>query len=106
MRAYKLHDGRRGAALTVRVTPRARRTEIAGFLEDGILRIRIAAPPVEGKANAALVEFLAKVLSVRKNRIEVVAGDKSLDKIISVTDLSADEVQRRVNAWLGAQTGE
>jgi uncharacterized protein len=106
MRAYKLHDGRRGAALTVRVTPRARRTEIAGFLEDGILRIRIAAPPVEGKANAALVEFLAKVLSVRKNRIEVVAGDKSLDKIISVTDLSADEVQRRVNAWLGALTGE
>jgi hypothetical protein len=106
MRAYKLHDGRRGAALTVRVTPRARRTEIAGFLEDGILRIRIAAPPVEGKANAALVEFLAKVLSVRKNRIEVVAGDKSLDKIISVTDLSADDVQRRVNAWLGAQTGE
>lgn len=106
MRAYKLHDGRHGAALTVRVTPRARRTEIAGFLEDGILRIRIAAPPVEGKANAALVEFLAKVLSVRKNRIEVVAGDKSLDKIISVTDLSADEVQRRVNAWMSAQTGE
>ncbi len=106
MRAYKLHDGRHGAALTVRVTPRARRTEIAGFLEDGILRIRIAAPPVEGKANAALVEFLAKVLSVRKNRIEVVAGDKSLDKIISVTDLSADEAQRRINAWMGEQAGE
>ncbi len=106
MRAYKLHDGHRGAAMTVRVTPRARRTEIAGFLEDGILRIRIAAPPVEGRANAALVEFLAKVLSVRKNRIEIVAGDKGLDKIVSITDLSADEVQRRVNAWLAAHSGE
>lgn len=103
MRAFKLHSGKSGAALTLRVTPRARKTEFAGVLEDGILRVRVAAPPVEGKANAELLSFLAKVLGVRKNRIEIVAGQRGLDKIVSVLDLSADEVQARISAWLAAQ---
>ncbi len=74
MAKFKLHDGRGGAALTVRVTPRARRTEIAGVRDDGTLKIRLAAPPVEGKANVALIKFLAGLLGVRKRRIEIVAG--------------------------------
>jgi len=105
MRAFKLHNGERGAALTVRVTPRARRTEVAGILEDGTLRVRVTAPPVEGKANAALVDFLAEVLDVRKSRIEIVAGEKGLDKIISISGMPAQEVQRRLQAWID-RTGE
>jgi uncharacterized protein (TIGR00251 family) len=100
MRTFKLHDGQRGAALTVRVTPRARRTEVAGILEDGTLRIRLTAPPVEGRANAALLEYLAEVLGIRKSRIEIVAGDKGLDKIVSITGMAAQEVQRRLQAWI------
>jgi len=73
-REYKLHNGERGAALTIRVTPRARKTQFGGVLEDGTLRVRVAAPPVEGKANQALINYVAKVLGVRKNRIEIVAG--------------------------------
>lgn len=96
MRKFKLHNGRTGAALTIRVTPRARKTEISGFREDGSLRIRVSAPPVEGKANKELVKFLAKLLGVRKNRIEIVAGAKSLDKIVSIVDMSAEEVQDRI----------
>jgi len=106
MRAFKLHSGKSGAALTLRVTPRARKTEFAGVLEDGILRVRVAAPPVEGKANAELLSFLAKVLGVRKNRIEIIAGQRGLDKIVSVLDLSAEEVQARISAWLAAQAPE
>lgn len=106
MRAFKLHSGKSGAALTLRVTPRARKTEFAGVLEDGILRVRVAAPPVEGKANAELLSFLAKVLGVRKNRLEIIAGQRGLDKIVSVLDLSADEVQTRISAWLAAQAQE
>ncbi len=102
-REFKLHDGERGAALTIRVTPRARKTEIAGVLDDGTLRIRIAAPPVEGKANKALVNFLAKVIGVRKNKVEIVAGEKGLDKIISVVDMPAEEVEGRINDWMRAQ---
>jgi len=100
MRKFKLHDGKSGAALTVRVTPRARRTEVAGILDDGTLRVRVTAPPIEGKANAALVDFLAEALGIRKNRIEIVAGEKGLDKIVSITDMSAGEVQRRLQSWI------
>ena len=96
MRKFRLHDGQYGAALTIRVTPRARKTEFSGILDDGTLRIRINAPPREGKANKELIKFLSKVLKVRKNQIEIVAGEKSLDKIVSVLDLSAEQVQQRI----------
>lgn len=99
-REYKLHDGEQGTALTIRVTPRARKTEIAGVLDDGTLRIRIAQPPVDGKANKALIAFLAKVLNVRKNKIEIVAGHKGLDKIISILEMPAREAEQRINAWI------
>jgi hypothetical protein len=106
MRKFKLHNGKSGAALTVRVTPRARRTEVAEILEDGTIRIRVTAPPVEGKANAALVRFLAEVLGISKNRIEIVAGEKGLDKIVTITDLSAAEVQRRMQTWIDRNEGD
>jgi uncharacterized protein (TIGR00251 family) len=100
MRKFKLHDGKTGAALTIRVTPRARKTEISGFMDDGTLRVRVSAPPVEGKANAALIKFLAKVLGVRKNKIEIIAGEKSLDKIVSILDISAEQVQKKILSGL------
>ena len=106
MRKFKLHDGKSGAALTVRVTPRARRTEVAEILEDGTIRIRVTAPPVEGKANAALIQFLAEALGIRRNRIDIVAGEKGLDKIVSITELSAAEVQRRLQAWIDRNEGD
>ena len=100
MRRYKLHNGKHGAALTVRVTPRARKSEVGGILEDGTIRIRIQEPPVEGKANRALVTFLSKVLGVRKNRIEIVAGQKGLDKIVAVESMTAEEVENRIQGYL------
>ncbi len=103
MRKFNLHDGKRGAALTIRVTPRARKTEFGNSLEDGTLRVRVSAPPVEGKANIALIKFVAKVLGVRKNRIEIVAGQKGLDKILSILDVSAEDAEQRIQAWLEEQ---
>lgn len=103
MRRYKLHNGKKGAALTIRVTPRSRKTEFGGVMENGTLRIRVAAPPVEGKANTALVKFLAKVLGVRKNRIDIVAGEKGLDKIISILDMSAEDAEQRIQGFLGEE---
>lgn len=100
MRKFKLHDGKRGAALTIRVTPRARKTEFGGVMEDGTLRIRINAPPVEGKANKELIRFLSDVLDVNKSRIEIVAGEKGLDKILSVLDMSAEDAEERILAWI------
>ncbi len=102
MRKFKLHNGKVGAAITVRVTPRARKSEFAGIMEDGTLRIRIQEPPVGGKANRALISFLAKVLGVRASRIEIVAGETGLDKIVAVEAMSAEEVENRIQGWLDA----
>ncbi len=100
MRKFRLHNGKYGAALTVRVTPRARKSEVGGILEDGTIRIRIQEPPVEGKANRALVVFLSKILGVRKNQIEIVAGEKGLDKIVAVEAMTAEEVEKRLQGYL------
>jgi hypothetical protein len=95
-RRFRFHDGRSGAAVTVHVTPRARKTEITGILPDNTLRIRLAAPPVEGAANKALLEFLAKVLGVRESNLEILAGEKGRDKIISVVDLDTAAADERI----------
>lgn len=69
-------------------------------MADGTLRVRVQAPPVEGKANQALKGFLAEVLGIRERRIEIVAGEKSLDKIISIDDMTAAEAEKRIEKWL------
>ncbi len=100
MRKFKLHDGKHGAALTVRVTPRASRTTFGGVLEDGTVRVRVSAPPLEGRANTALIKFLAKVLGVSRSRVEIVAGEKGLDKILSIIDMNAEQVEERIQYWM------
>lgn len=95
-RKYHLHNGQKGAALAIRVTPRASRNEIVEILSDGTVKIRLTAPPVEGKANLALVEFLAEVLELPANRIEIVAGTTGRDKLVSVLDLDAETVHQRI----------
>lgn len=95
-RKYHLHDGQKGSALAVRVTPRASRNEISGILDDGTVKIRLTAPPVEGKANVALIEFLSGVIGVPASRIEVVAGRTGRDKLVSILDLDAETVHQRI----------
>jgi uncharacterized protein (TIGR00251 family) len=63
-----------GAALAVRVTPRASKNRIVEVLGDGTVKIQLTAPPVDGEANAKLIAFLAAVLDISKSRIEIVAG--------------------------------
>jgi uncharacterized protein (TIGR00251 family) len=99
-RKFRLHDGKGGAALNIRVTPRARKTEIGELMADGTLRIRIQEPPVEGKANKALIAFLAKLFGVSKSRVQIVAGVHGLDKIVSILDLPAKDVQARIEQAL------
>lgn len=78
--------------IDVYIQPRAARTELAGS-HDGHPKIRIAAPPVEGAANAALVEFVAKRLKVAKGRVRVVGGLTSRRKVLEIDGI-APEVLR------------
>jgi uncharacterized protein (TIGR00251 family) len=95
-RKYRLHDGQKGAALAIRVTPRSSKNEIAEILSDGTVRIRLTTPPVEGKANEALVAFLAEILDVPASKVEIVAGATGRDKLVSVIDLDADTLHSRI----------
>ncbi len=81
--------------LSLHIQPGARRTEIAGLHGDA-LKIRLAAPPVDGKANACLVEFLAERLDVAKSRIEVVSGASSRAKRIRIVGVVAATVRERL----------
>jgi hypothetical protein len=99
-RNFHLHDGKAGSALAVRITPRASRNKIVEVLGDGTIKIHIAAPPVDGEANAELISFLATVLNIPKSRLEIVAGQSGRDKLISVIDMDADTVHKRIVAHL------
>ena len=96
MTRHKLSDGRGGAALAIRVTPRASRNEIVEILPDNTIKIRLTAPPIDGKANEALIEFLSKVLSVPKTRIDIVAGQTGRDKLVTIIDMDSSEAQELI----------
>jgi len=99
-REYVLHDGKRGSALAVRVTPRASRNEIAGVLNDGTIKVHVAGDPADEKLNLELIAFLAEVLGVPVTRVEIVAGETGRDKLISVLDMDVETVQQRVAAHM------
>lgn len=100
-RSFHLHDGKHGAALAVRVTPRASKNEIVEVLNDGTVKIRVTAAPVEGEANEALLKFLAEILEVPVSNLEVVAGANGRDKLISVLNMDAEAVHKKIIQHLG-----
>lgn len=95
-RKFTLHDGKIGAAITVRVTPRMAKDQIYDILDDGTIKIRLTAPPVAGKANKALIRYLAETLEIPASWIEIIAGQNSHDKLISILNLDSEEVQKRI----------
>jgi uncharacterized protein (TIGR00251 family) len=85
------------ARLAVRVQARAQRDEIAGERAGGLL-IRVTAPPVEGRANAAVCRLIAKRLGVARGRVAVVRGAASRDKLVEVDGMDAAELRRLLGA--------
>ena len=84
-----------GATFSVKVQPRARKNAITGEVGKA-LKLALTAPPVEGRANEACVEFLAETLGVSRSSVTIAAGQSSRNKLIRVAGLSADEVRRRL----------
>jgi uncharacterized protein (TIGR00251 family) len=81
--------------IRVRLTPRAGRDEIAGW-QGELLRVRVAAPPVEGEANVALERLLARALGVPRRAVRVVAGARGREKTVAVEGLSAEQARARL----------
>ncbi|HXI23933.1 MAG TPA: DUF167 domain-containing protein [Pyrinomonadaceae bacterium] len=83
-----------GITFNVRVVPRASRSEIAGEFE-GALRVRLAAPPVDGAANRQLIKLLAQELKVPQSTVEIVAGSASKSKTVRICNVT-DEARERL----------
>jgi uncharacterized protein (TIGR00251 family) len=81
-----------GTSIRVRLQPRASRNEIVGE-RDGVLLVRVTAPPSEGKANDALCKLLAKRAGVGRTRVSLLRGTGSRDKLVQVEGLAPDELQ-------------
>lgn len=84
----------------VHVQPRASRNEVVGVYGTAI-KVRLQAPPVEGRANAALIAFLAQRLGLRERDIEIISGHSGHNKRIAVHGLTADEVGARLDIQTG-----
>jgi len=93
-------DGRDGARLTLHVQPRASRSAITGLHGEAI-KVQLTAPPVEGKANQALVALLAKRLHLPKGSITVVQGDTGRDKVLHFAGVTCAELAERLGPLLG-----
>jgi uncharacterized protein (TIGR00251 family) len=82
--------------LRVRVQPRASRAAIGAWREDGTLTVRVTAPPVAGRANAAVGALLATALGVPVSAVRVVHGERGRDKLVRVTGLTPAQIRRRL----------
>lgn len=88
LRAFADH-----ATLTLHIQPGAKKSEVVGIYGDS-LKVRLAAPPVDGKANAALIEFVAERLGVAKSAVRLKSGQTTRRKVLIVDKLSAEECRR------------
>lgn len=85
------------AVIRVRVRPRASRDEIVGWRED-TLRLRVSAPPLDGRANDVVVELIARTAGVARSAVSVVAGERGRDKLVRVTGLTPEALRARLGA--------
>ncbi|MGZ4833948.1 MAG: DUF167 domain-containing protein [Terriglobales bacterium] len=90
-----IRDTPSGAIFQVKVHPRAKKNAISGEVGDA-LKLALTAPPVEGRANQACIEFLAEVLNVPRSSVTIAAGESSRSKVIRVAGLNATEVEARL----------
>jgi uncharacterized protein len=90
-----VYDSPAGATFAVKVHPRAKKNAITGEVGEA-LKLALTAPPVDGKANEACIEFFAKLLKVPRSSVTIATGLTSRNKVIRVAGLSAEDVRKRL----------
>jgi len=85
-----------GVCLEVQVQPRSSRNQVVGE-QDGRLKIKITAPPVEGEANQALINFLAQILDIPRKNIKLLKGESSRHKLIEISGLNEQELGEKLH---------
>ena len=91
-----LKESKKGLTFDIQVIPHASRAEIVG-MQDGVLKIKVTAPPVEGAANEACIKLLAGELKLKKSQMEISSGAKSRRKTVMIKDISKTELELKIN---------
>lgn len=95
MPSWKITETGNGVKFKLKIQPRASKNEVSGFQGDA-LKVRLTAPPVDGEANEACIEYIARLLAVPKKTVRIVAGHTSPHKMIEVAGLGKDDILRIV----------
>ncbi len=95
MNDWSITEANGSVTFAVRVMPRSSRNQIVG-VEGGALKIKLTAPPVEGAANAALIEFIAEWLGVRRSAVSIVSGDKARNKLVRVNGVTRGQLLKHL----------
>jgi len=96
-----VHESANGITFAVKVHPRARKNAITGIVGNA-LKLALTAPPVEGRANQAVIEFFAELFAIPRSSVTIASGDTSRNKIVRISGLSRAAVEERLSA---GQTG-
>jgi uncharacterized protein (TIGR00251 family) len=99
-RQFRLHNGKRGVALAVRITPRASRNEVTEIQADGTVKVRLETTASDPDGNKQLVAFLAEVLGCPPSNLDIVAGLSGRDKLVSIIDMEKEDVHQRLLAYI------
>ena len=94
-----IRETSKGLSFDVRVVPGASKNEVAG-IQDGALKVKLTAPPVEGKANRACVDFLAGLLGLRRSALAIASGEKSRKKTVTAGGITRAELKSRLKGLL------
>jgi uncharacterized protein len=89
-----------GVYIRLRVSTGAKSTAVKGLYGEGAIRLSTAAPPVEGKANAEVERYLARLFRLSRSEVTVIKGASSRDKLVFVSGLGPDEIQTRLSILL------
>ena len=85
------------SVIKVKVNPRSPKNEISEVLDDGTIKIKLTAPPVDGKANQSLIKVLSKYLNIDAKSINIISGQTSHTKLISIEGISLEDIMSQLN---------
>ena len=91
-----LQEGKNNVTLVINVIPRARNNVIAEIMSDGTIKIKLSAQPVEGRANNALIKYLARILNTSSSNIKILSGFSTRKKLVSISDIDSETIQQRI----------
>ena len=98
-----VHESAMGVTFAVKVQPRARKNAITGTVGDAV-KLALTAPPVEGRANQAVIQFLAEVLEIPRASITIASGETGRNKVVRIGGVSRQTVERRLTEILNLKS--